>query len=83
MNRSGGTAGRPFGRYSIEELEAQVRQVRELNDAKALRTELRHRKSKRAAELDDLLTRLIRSWTGSYKPDAPPPGPTRLGGPPG
>jgi hypothetical protein len=70
MERSGGKVGRPFGRYSIKELEAQVRQVRELNDVKALRAELGHRKSKRAAELDDLLTRLIRSWTGSYKPDA-------------
>ena len=61
---------RPFGECSIEELEAKVRSVRELNDVKALRTELRHRNSKRAAELDDLLARLIRSWTNSYDPNA-------------
>jgi hypothetical protein len=70
MKRSGGTAGRPFGRYSIERLEAEVKNVRELNDIKALRAELQFRDSKRAADLDDLLARLHRSWTGSYKPDA-------------
>jgi hypothetical protein len=81
VERSGGKAGRPFGNYSIDELEAQVKKVRELNDLKALRAELGRRKSKRAAELDDLLARLIRTWTGSYKPDAQPPGQSRLGGP--
>ena len=81
MERSGGSAGRPFGRYSIKELEAEVKKVRELNDIKALRAELGHRNSKRAAELDDLLARLHRSWTGSYRPDAAPPGPARLSGP--
>lgn len=70
VKRSGGTAGRPFGAYSIDQLEAQVKEVRELADIKALRAELQFRKSKRAAELDDLLARLHRSWTGSYKPDA-------------
>lgn len=70
MKRSGGSAGRPFGRYSIEQLEAEVKNVRELNDIKALRAELQFRDSKRAADLDDLLARLHRSWTGSYKPDA-------------
>lgn len=81
MRRSGGKAGRPFGQYSIDQLEAQVKQVRELNDLKALRAELGHRKSKRAAELDDLCARLIRSWTGTYKPDANALGPARLSGP--
>ena len=81
MERSGGKAGRPFGQYSIDQLEAQVPKVRELNELKALRAELGHRKSKRAAQLDDLIARLIRSWTGSYKPDANPPGPPRLSGP--
>lgn len=70
MERSGGKAGRPFGQYTIEQLEAQVKKVRELNDAKALRAELGHRRSKRASELDDLLARLIRSWTGSFDPNA-------------
>lgn len=70
MKRGGGEAGRPFRHFSIEQLEAEVRKVKELNELKALRAELGHRKSKRAAELDDLLVRLIRSWTGSYKPDA-------------
>ena len=73
MKRSGGRAGRPFGRYSIDELEAQVRQVRELNDVKALRAELGLRRTNRAAELDDLLARLTRSWTGSFNPDAKGP----------
>ena len=70
MKRSGGEAGRPFGHYSIDQLESEVGQCRELNDLKALRGELTHRSSKRAAELDDLLARLIRSWTGSFNPDA-------------
>jgi hypothetical protein len=70
VERSGGKAGRPFGRYSIEELEAQIKKTRELNDLKALRSELGHRTTKRAADLDDLAARLIRSWTGSYNPDA-------------
>lgn len=70
MKRSGGEAGRPFYHYSIDQLEAQVKEVRELNDLKALRAELGHRKSKRAAQLDDLCARLIRAWTGSYNPEA-------------
>lgn len=70
MKRSGGSAGRPFGRYSIEQLEAEVKNIRELNDIKALRAELQFRDSKRASDLDDLLARLHRSWTGSFKPDA-------------
>lgn len=73
MERSGGEAGRPFRHYTIQELEAEVRKVRQLNDVKALRAELGHRKSKRAAELDDLLTRLIREWTGSFDPNADAP----------
>lgn len=55
---------------SIDQLEAQIREVRELNDLKALRAELVFRRSKRSAELDDLRARLIRSWTGSYNPEA-------------
>ena len=70
MKRSGGETGRPFYHYSIDQLEAQIKEARELNDLKALRAELGHRKSKRASELDDLLARLIRSWTGSYNPEA-------------
>ena len=70
MKRSGGEAGRPFRDYSIEELEAHVSKVTDLSDVKALRAELGHRKSKRAAQLDDLLARLIRTWTGSFNPDA-------------
>ncbi len=73
MERSGGEAGRPFRHYTIQELEAEVRKVRQLNDVKALRAELGHRKSKRAAELDDLLTRLTREWTGSFDPNAEAP----------
>lgn len=73
MERSGGEAGRPFRHYTIQRLEAEVRKVRQLNDVKALRAELGHRKSKRAAELDDLLTRLIREWTGSFNPNAEAP----------
>ena len=70
MKRGGGEAGRPFYHFSIEQLEAQVKEVRELNDLKALRAELTHRSSKRSADLDNLLARLIRSWTGSYNPNA-------------
>lgn len=70
MRRGGGTAGRPFGHYSIEALEQHVPKVTDLSDLKALRAELGFRKSKRASDLDDLLARLIRSWTGSYDPDA-------------
>jgi hypothetical protein len=66
----GGEAGRPFRHYSIDELEGHVPKVSDLSDLRALRAELGHRKSKRATELDDLLSRLIRSWTGTYKPDA-------------
>lgn len=83
MKRSGGEAGRPFRHYAIEQLEAEVRAVRELNDVRALRAELSHRKSKRAAELDDLLTRLIRSWTGSFDPNADEEGSRRPGRPTG
>ena len=46
-----------------------VRDCRSLADLKALRAELTHRGTKRARDLDDLLARLIRSWTGTYKPD--------------
>jgi hypothetical protein len=81
MKRSGGEAGRPFRQYTIEQLEAEVRKVQQLNDVKALRAELGHRKSKRAAELDDLLTRLIRKWTGSFNPNAEPPSKKRENGP--
>ena len=70
MKRGGGSAGRPYWNFSIEQLEAQVKEVRELNDIKGLRAELQFRKSKRAKELDDLLARMHRSWTGSFKPDA-------------
>jgi hypothetical protein len=73
MERSGGEAGRPFRHYTIEQLEAEVRKVRQLNDVKALRAELGHRKSKRAAELDDLLARLNREWSGSFNPNADAP----------
>jgi hypothetical protein len=72
MQRSGGEAGRPFRHFSIEQLEAQVKEIRSLDDAKALRAELVHRKSKRSAELNDLLARLIREWTGSWNPNAGP-----------
>jgi len=70
VKRSGGEPGRPFYHYSIDQLESQVKEVRELNDLKALRAELGFRKSKRAAQLNDLCARLIRSWTGSYNPEA-------------
>ena len=70
MKRSGGKPGRPFYHYSIDQPEAQVKEIREFNDLKALRAKLGHRKSKRASEQDDLLARLIRSWTGSYNPEA-------------
>ena len=48
----------------------QVKKITDLSDLKALRFELGHRKSKRAAELDDLVSRVIREWTGSYDPNA-------------
>lgn len=70
MKRGGGEAGRPFRDYSIEQLETQVKKVTDLGDLRALRAELGHRKSKRAAELDDLIARVIREWTGSYDPNA-------------
>ena len=75
MKRGGGSAGRPYWEFSIDQLEAEVKNVRELNDIKGLRAELQFRKSKRAAQLDDLLARLHRSWTGTFDPDAsaPPP----------
>ena len=60
--------GRPFQDCSVEELEAKVREARALADLKSLRAELTHRRSKRARELDDLLARLIRSWTGTFDP---------------
>jgi hypothetical protein len=70
MKRSGGTAGRPFGHYSIEELEAHVPQVSDLSDLKAIKAECGFRTTKRAEQLENLVTRLIRSWTGSFDPDA-------------
>jgi len=70
VKRGGGPAGRPFYHFSIDELEAHVSKVTDLSDLKALRAELGYRKSKRATQLDDLLARLIRSWTGSYNPEA-------------
>jgi hypothetical protein len=70
MERSGGEAGRPFRHYTIDQIEAHVKKVRALDDLKAMRAELGRRKTKRAAELDDLLARLIRTWTGSYDPNA-------------
>lgn len=77
MKRGGGTAGRPFGDWSIEQLEEHVRKVTDLSDLKALRSELGFRKSKRASELDSLIARLIREWTGSYDPNAEYPGSAR------
>ena len=73
MQRGGGEAGRPFRHFTIEQIEAHVKKIRTLDELKAMRAELGHRKTKRAAELDDLLARLIREWTGSYNPNADPP----------
>lgn len=70
MKSSGGEAGRPFRHYTIDQIEAHVKKVRSLDDLKAMRAELGRRKTKRAAELDDLLARLIRTWTGSNYPNA-------------
>lgn len=70
MSGSGAEGRRPFRHFSIEEMERQIREVRQLSDLKALRTELTHRKTKRAAQLDDLIARVIREWTGSYDPKA-------------
>jgi len=70
MQRGGGAAGRPFGKYSIEEMEAHVRKLSDLSDLKALRAECGFRSTKRAADLDALLARLQHEWTGSFNPDA-------------
>lgn len=70
MKRSGGSAGRPFGQYSIDELEAYVSKITDLSDLKALKAECGFRTTKRAAQLKDLVARTIRHWTGSYNPDA-------------
>jgi hypothetical protein len=40
MKRGGGSAGRPYWNFSIEQLEAEVENIRELNYVKALRAEL-------------------------------------------
>jgi ATP:corrinoid adenosyltransferase len=60
MKRSGGTAGRPLGHLAITQLEALVSTSRDKPDELHLvLAELGHRKSKRATELRDLVTRLL------------------------
>ena len=61
---------RPLRHLTIAKLEGRVRTVTTLDELKGLRSELAYRRTKRAGELDDLIARLIRSWTGSFDPKA-------------
>ena len=62
MKRGGGKAGRPLAEWTIQSLEDHV-SVNEYNldELKVVRSELSFRSSKRAAELSDLVDRLIRN----------------------
>ena len=62
MKRGGGKAGRPLAEWTIQSLEDHV-SVNEYNldELKVVRSELGFRSSKRAAELSDLVDRLIRN----------------------
>lgn len=60
MKRRGGRSGRPFGHFSIEELEQNVRTCQ--NDSPellAVLAELGHRRTKRADDLRSLVQRLL------------------------
>lgn len=70
MKRSGGKAGRPFGHFTIEQLEKHVKEVTSMSDLHAMRAELGYRTTKRSKELKELLDRLIRLKTNSFDPNA-------------
>lgn len=60
MQRSGGKAGRPMAHLSIAALEATVSNAGgEIDELRLALAELGHRKTKRAAELRDLVIRLL------------------------
>lgn len=60
MKRGGGKAGRPLGTWPIDRLEAHVAQSKNDDDELQLvLAELGYRRTQRAMELKDLVTRLI------------------------
>lgn len=62
MKRSGGKSGRPLAHLSIERLEAHAHDNKGgFEELLILKNELGFRRSKRACELRDLVSRLIRN----------------------
>ena len=62
MQRSGGRSGRPFGHMSIADLESHTNISPDQRDElTAILAELGYRKTKRAIELKDLVSRLLRN----------------------
>ncbi|MGV1682195.1 hypothetical protein [Sphingopyxis sp. NJF-3] len=62
MQRSGGRSGRPFGHMTIDAIEQHVRAANgDQDELTAILAELGHRNTKRAHELKDLVTRLLRN----------------------
>ena len=60
MKRGGGKAGRPMGKWSIDQLENHVTANKRDNDELLLvLAELGYRKMQRSIELKDLVIRLI------------------------
>jgi hypothetical protein len=60
MKRSGGKAGRPMGDWPIQRLESHTADAGgEVDELLLILAELGHRRSKRAAELESLVTRLL------------------------
>ena len=61
MKRSGGQLGRPLAHMSVEALERLARNAQhDYDELTMLRAELKHRKTRRARELKDLVDRLRR-----------------------
>ena len=62
MQRSGGRSGRPFGHMTIADLESHTSiSATERYELTAILAELGFRKTKRAIELKDLVSRLLRN----------------------
>lgn len=74
MKRSGGKAGRPFGHFTIDELEKHVSASQsDAAELTAILAELGHRSSKRALALKDLTNRLLRNMPEKTKPERQQP----------
>lgn len=62
MKRSGGKSGRPLAHLSIEKLEVHAHDNQsDLEELLILKNEVGFRRSKRACELRELVSRLIRN----------------------